>query len=121
MSAPGVERIQHLWDEIFEIDIAVGLDVVVQRPDPAIIAVLAHPHGVHRDDIGIGCLAHEGGDQARVQRVIGQALQVDLDTSFLGEIIQDLFQRKLEWVTHDQDSDFLGLGPNRGRQCRFGF
>ena len=104
---------QHFWDEISQVGGVVGGNVVVQRDDPLVVVVLAVPHLVDGDDVGVGGAADEGSRQPCVEGVVGEALQIDLDPALFGKIADNFFQGKLEGVSHDQHPNRIHSSSRR--------
>ena len=83
LAAPRIHRIEDLRDEVPDIGVLVGLDEVVERLDPLAVEILAEPHLVDRDDVGIGLVRDEGRGQARLQRLERDRLDLQRDPCLL--------------------------------------
>ena len=60
LAAPRIHRIERLRNIIGDVSVLVRLDELVERQDPFAFEILAEPHLIDRDDIGIGLIADEG-------------------------------------------------------------
>ena len=101
---------------------AVGIhrDEVVQRADPAVVSVLADPHLVDSNDIGIRALREESIDQARLQSRVTERLDIDANSGRLRELIDDALQRQIPGVADGQNVDGgIGLGGDAGEVAQW--
>ena len=95
--------------------IGIHRDEIIKRADPAVVGVLADPHLVDGDDIGIGALRQERVDQARLQGGITKRLDIDADAGHLGELIGDALKRQIPGIANSEDVDCcIRLGGDAG-------